>query len=128
MKTNYVEIGGVDSSFVAPFLRHLVKVGLSEKNPISGGVVIFDKDGKQVSINSISEIIYDACSGVQMWVDQFSDIYISWERPDAGIEVFLDGLEEGHVIRVAGICCLFSCDYSVKNEAKINIALGSDSE
>lgn len=128
MKTNYVEIRGVDNSFVAPFLRHLMKVGLSEKNPISGNVVISDKEGNQLSINSISEIIYDTYCGVQMWIDQFSDIYISWKRPDAGIGVFLDGLEQDDVIRVSGICCLFSCDYSVKNEAKINIALGNDSE
>jgi hypothetical protein len=128
MKTNYVEIGRIDDSFIAPFLKHLVQSGLSEKNPVSGHVVIFDKDGDRVSITSLSEIDYEKFSGIQMWINSSADVYVSWENLNLGIGVFLDGLEQDHVIRIASMCCSFSCEYSVKNEAAIKIEIGSQSE
>ncbi|MFZ5639021.1 MAG: hypothetical protein ACOY82_20830 [Pseudomonadota bacterium] len=127
MKINYVEIGHIDGSFIAPFLNYLVQSGLSERNPVSGSVVVFDKDANPVSIDSLSKIKYEACLGVQMWIDSSADVYVSWERLNVGIEVFLDGLEQDHVIRIANLCCLFSCEYSVMNDVAIKIELGSQS-
>lgn len=88
----------------------------------------FNKNGGRISINALSEIDHEKCSGIQMRIDTSADMYASRESLDLGIGVFLDGLEQDQVIRIASICSSFSCTYSASNEIAIKIEIGSQSE
>lgn len=127
MKINYVEIGGVDVPFLILFLEHLVLSGLSMKNPVTGNVVVFKSDGDAMPIASFATIDFDACSGLQLWLDPSRDVYVSWERLNVGIGVFLEGLQEWDVVRVASLCCDFSCAYAVRENVSVKIELGNQS-
>jgi 16S rRNA G1207 methylase RsmC len=129
MKINHISISGADVPFLVSMVEHLVHAGLYASNPMTKHITVFRKDGDPMSISSLSEInnAFQVFSGIQLWLDQSSDVYISWERINTGIDVFLDGLNKDEVVRVADLCCNFSCAYAVKKNISITIVLNNHS-
>lgn len=129
MKINHIAIDGVGASFLISIVEHLSSVGISARNPLTKRITVFKKNGNAISLTSLSEInsALEICSGIQLWLDHSSDVYISWERINSGIDIFLDGLDENDVARVTSLCSDFSCVYAVEKNTFITIRLDNQS-
>lgn len=123
MYLNFISVrGGGDSSFMEAQLRHLIDSGLHWKNPFNGVVSGFDVTGERVELaDEVGNAdMRERVSGVQLWFDDASDVYVSWEV--AGVlEVHVDGLDGAQMTHVAAAVSAAVVEVCLREQRHFNV-------
>lgn len=129
MKIDHMSISSVGIDFSLSLVDFLRSKGLSVLNPITQEIVVFNKDADKQSLQSVSMIPRDnhEPAGIQIWLNETDDIYISWKEGNGGVSIFLDGLETDTVIKMMTICCEYVCNYAVKNSMFLDVSFDNQS-
>jgi hypothetical protein len=94
--------GGVDAAFMEAQMRQLIAAGLHVENPYNGVISGFDGTGERVELADGSDWagIRARVTGVQLWFDDSSDVFVSWSN-GGSLEVHVDGLDQARITQVA---------------------------
>jgi hypothetical protein len=123
MKINRISVSSVDRTTAQDYVAALISSGLSLVSQHGGTIVGFGADGERSEFRPGTPIdaLVTRCAGVQLWFDECTDVYLSWQSPTV-LEVFVDGLTVEQAERVAFAISKAAASNAVRHERNVQIA------
>lgn len=124
MKIRKIVVKGCDIFFANDFVLEIESRGIFVDHPETSSVYGYTSQGDRVEFLPGTRVlkIRDSASGIQLWLAPCEDIYISWEKIESGLGIFLDGFDEEKASYVASLCCSCIAKLAIIKGAEINIA------